>query len=48
MLSQDLRTESPRVQEKIIAMSKALIASADVDGFRVDTPMQVDLVMSTR
>lgn len=37
----DLRLENPRVQQKYIAMTKALIASTDVDGFRVDTPMQV-------
>lgn len=28
-------------QDKYIAMTEALIASTDVDGFRVDTPMQV-------
>ena len=39
----DLRTESPRVQAKHIAAAKALIESADIDGFRIDTPMQVDL-----
>jgi len=39
----DLRLEHQRVQDKYIAMTKALIASADVDGFRVDTPMQVPL-----
>eukprot|EP00930_Biecheleria_cincta_P039601 TRINITY_DN27203_c0_g1_i1.p1 TRINITY_DN27203_c0_g1~~TRINITY_DN27203_c0_g1_i1.p1 ORF type:complete len:3112 (-),score=539.42 TRINITY_DN27203_c0_g1_i1:137-9322(-) len=39
----DLRLEHWRVQEKYIAMTKALIESADVDGFRVDTPMQVPL-----
>eukprot|EP00428_Durinskia_dybowskii_P011071 CAMPEP_0170222166 /NCGR_PEP_ID=MMETSP0116_2-20130129/10775_1 /TAXON_ID=400756 /ORGANISM="Durinskia baltica, Strain CSIRO CS-38" /LENGTH=2201 /DNA_ID=CAMNT_0010472853 /DNA_START=123 /DNA_END=6728 /DNA_ORIENTATION=- len=39
----DLRLESRRVQEKYIAMTKALISSADIDGFRVDTPMQVPL-----
>lgn len=39
----DLRTESPRVQAKHVAAAKALIESADVDGFRIDTPMQVDL-----
>ena len=39
----DLRTESPRVQRKLIAAAKALIASTDIDGFRIDTPMQVDL-----
>ena len=30
------------VQQKYIAMTKALIESADVDGYRVDTPMQAD------
>eukprot|EP00442_Polarella_glacialis_P024641 CAMPEP_0115122638 /NCGR_PEP_ID=MMETSP0227-20121206/46955_1 /TAXON_ID=89957 /ORGANISM="Polarella glacialis, Strain CCMP 1383" /LENGTH=3177 /DNA_ID=CAMNT_0002524635 /DNA_START=126 /DNA_END=9659 /DNA_ORIENTATION=+ len=39
----DLRLEHERVQQKYIAMTKALIESADVDGFRVDTPMQVPL-----
>lgn len=39
----DLRLEHPRVQAKYIAMTKALIASVDCDGFRVDTPMQVPL-----
>lgn len=39
----DLRLGSKKVQEKLIAMSKALIASTDVDGFRVDTPVQVPL-----
>eukprot|EP00933_Yihiella_yeosuensis_P064573 TRINITY_DN67_c2_g1_i1.p1 TRINITY_DN67_c2_g1~~TRINITY_DN67_c2_g1_i1.p1 ORF type:complete len:1571 (-),score=243.24 TRINITY_DN67_c2_g1_i1:172-4884(-) len=39
----DLRLEQERVQEKYIAMTKALITSADIDGFRVDTPMQVPL-----
>ena len=39
----DLRTESPSVQAKHIAAAKALIESTDIDGFRVDTPMQVDL-----
>jgi len=39
----DLRLESRRVQDKYIAMTKALISSADIDGFRVDTPMQVPL-----
>jgi glycosidase len=42
-LMDDIRTEAPSVQAKHIAMTKALIESADVDGFRVDTPMQVDL-----
>jgi glycosidase len=31
------------VQAKHIAAAKALIESADIDGFRIDTPMQVDL-----
>jgi len=39
----DLRLEHERVQKKYIAMTKALIESADVDGYRVDTPMQVPL-----
>lgn len=39
----DLRLENERVQQKYIAMTKALITSTDVDGFRVDTPMQVPL-----
>eukprot|EP00913_Durusdinium_trenchii_P031115 g29137.t1 len=39
----DLRLEHERVQQKYIAMTKALIESIDVDGFRVDTPMQVPL-----
>lgn len=39
----DLRLESDRVQQKYIAMTKALIASTDIDGYRVDTPMQVPL-----
>eukprot|EP01137_Pigoraptor_chileana_P023315 Opistho-2@89393 len=39
----DLRTEHTRVQAKIIAMTKALIASVDIDGIRMDTPMQVPL-----
>ncbi|MCU0770666.1 MAG: alpha-amylase family glycosyl hydrolase [Verrucomicrobia bacterium] len=37
----DVRTTHPRVQDKIIAMTKALIASTDIDGIRMDTPMQV-------
>jgi len=37
----DLRTTHPRVQDKIIAMTKALISSCDIDGIRMDTPMQV-------
>ncbi|CAE7037978.1 ags1 [Symbiodinium natans] len=40
----DLRLEHERVQKKYIAMTKALISSADIDGFRVDTPMQAFLV----
>jgi alpha-1,3-glucan synthase len=39
----DLRTTHPRVQDKIIAMTKSLIASTDIDGIRMDTPMQVPL-----
>ncbi|MFH1264038.1 MAG: alpha-amylase family glycosyl hydrolase [Pseudomonadota bacterium] len=39
----DLRNDHPRVQAKIIAMTKALISSTDIDGLRVDTPMQVGL-----
>ena len=39
----DLRTGSKVVQDKHIAMAKALIASTDVDSFRIDTPMQVPL-----
>lgn len=39
----DLRTTHPRVQDKIIAMTKALISSTDIDGIRMDTPMQVPL-----
>jgi alpha-1,3-glucan synthase len=37
----DLRNTHPRVQDKIIAMTKSLIASCDIDGIRMDTPMQV-------
>jgi glycosidase len=37
----DLRTTHPRVQDKIIAMTKALVSSCDIDGIRMDTPMQV-------
>jgi glycosidase len=37
----DVRTTHPRVQDKIIAMTKALISSTDIDGIRMDTPMQV-------
>src|SRR5206468_12089595 len=37
----DLRTTHPRVQDKIIAMTKSLISSCDTDGIRMDTPMQV-------
>lgn len=39
----DLRTTHPRVREKITAMTKALISSTDIDGIRMDTPMQVAL-----
>jgi glycosidase len=39
----DLRLCSERVQKKIIAMTKSLLASADIDGIRIDTPMQVPL-----
>ena len=39
----DLRCEQPRVQRKLIAAAKAMIASTDIDGFRIDTPMQVPL-----
>jgi alpha-1,3-glucan synthase len=39
----DLRTTHPRVQDKIIAMTKALISTVDIDGIRMDTPMQVPL-----
>jgi glycosidase len=39
----DLRTTHPRVQAKIIAMTKSLISSTDIDGIRMDTPMQVPL-----
>ena len=34
MPSKDLRLEHERVQKKYIAMTKALIESVDVDGFR--------------
>ena len=37
----DLRNTHPRVQDKLIAMTKALIATCDIDGIRMDTPMQV-------
>ncbi|CAJ1417997.1 unnamed protein product [Effrenium voratum] len=39
----DLRLENERVQQKYIAMTKLLIDSTDIDGYRVDTPMQVPL-----
>eukprot|EP00930_Biecheleria_cincta_P087704 TRINITY_DN7693_c0_g1_i1.p1 TRINITY_DN7693_c0_g1~~TRINITY_DN7693_c0_g1_i1.p1 ORF type:complete len:1363 (-),score=146.28 TRINITY_DN7693_c0_g1_i1:10-4098(-) len=39
----DLRLGHRRVQAKYIAMTKALISSTDIDGFRIDTPMQVPL-----
>jgi glycosidase len=44
----DLRTTHPRVQNKIIAMTKSLIASTDIDGIRMDTPMQVPLYFFQR
>ncbi len=47
-LLDDLRTTHPRVQDKIIAMTKALISSTDIDGIRVDTPMQVPLYFFQR
>ena len=37
----DLRLEHERVQQKYIAMTRALIESCDIDGFRVDSQMQV-------
>ncbi len=39
----DLRTTHVRVQKKIAAMTKALISSTDIDGIRMDTPMQVPI-----
>lgn len=39
----DLRNDHPRVQAKIIAMTKSLISSVDIDGIRMDTLMQVPL-----
>lgn len=39
----DLRLSHSRVQAKYIAMTKSLISTLDVDGFRIDTPMQVPL-----
>ncbi len=47
-LLDDLRTTHPRVQDKIIAMTRALISSTDIDGIRVDTPMQVPLYFFQR
>lgn len=44
----DLRTSHPRVQDMIAAMTKALIASTDIDGIRMDTPMQVPLCFFKR
>ncbi|WP_273328031.1 alpha-amylase family glycosyl hydrolase [Vallitalea guaymasensis] len=44
----DLRTTHPRVQDKIIAMTKSLIATTDIDGIRMDTPMQVPLYFFKR
>ena len=32
----DLRTEHSRVQDKIIAMTKSLITTTDIDGIRMD------------
>ena len=32
----DLRLEHQRVQQKYVAMTKALIESCDIDAFRVD------------
>jgi glycosidase len=37
----DLRLCAPHVAKKVIAMTKSLIASTDIDGIRLDTPMQV-------
>jgi glycosidase len=37
----DLRLCSTRVQEKILASTRSLLASTDIDGIRLDTPMQV-------
>ena len=42
----DLRNEHPRVQNKLIAMTKSLISSTDIDGIRMDTPMQVPCLSS--
>src|SRR5690606_287334 len=39
----DLRLCSKRVQSKLIAMTRSLIASTDIDAIRIDTPMQVPL-----
>ena len=44
----DLRTSHPRVQDKIIAMTNSLISSTDIDGIRMDTPMQVPLTFFKR
>jgi alpha-1,3-glucan synthase len=44
----DLRTTHPRVQDKLIAMAKSLIASVDIDGIRMDTPMQQPLYFFKR
>lgn len=44
----DLRVTHPRVQDKIIAMTKSLIGSTDIDGIRMDTPMQVPLYFFKR
>lgn len=42
-LMDDLRTSHPRIQNKFIAMTSAMIESIDIDGIRVDTPMEVPL-----
>lgn len=39
----DLRLCKPQVQDSIIAMTKALLSSTDIDGIRIDTPMEVPL-----
>lgn len=44
----DLRTSHPKLQDKLIAMTKALIASTDIDGIRMDTPMQQPLFFFKR
>jgi glycosidase len=37
----DLRVTHPRVHDKVIAMTRSLVSSCDIDGIRMDTPMQV-------